>query len=177
MTMDSTQRRELIGQYLIARAAGAPGRSALLQAFAAGGPSAATTTPTAVASGAATQTREPAAPRSTGNFKNTHSGLLELIHTPLGFGVKNGARVAPYAENAHYNHVHVAAGPKTVIDIGNIAEKQFGLTVRENPHWDKVDPVHVNGSYHYKNQAIDVSGDAGKMKAFAQYVARLYGIK
>lgn len=36
------------------------------------------------------------------------SRLLELIHTPLGFGIKNGRKVAPYATADHYNHVHVA---------------------------------------------------------------------
>jgi hypothetical protein len=34
--------------------------------------------------------------------------LLELIYTPLGFSIKNGARVAPYAQKDHYDHVHVA---------------------------------------------------------------------
>jgi TP901 family phage tail tape measure protein len=34
--------------------------------------------------------------------------LAELIHTPLGFSIKNGQRVAPYATADHYNHVHVA---------------------------------------------------------------------
>lgn len=40
------------------------------------------------------------------------SNLLELIHTPLGYGIKNGKRVPNsfYASvlPAHYNHVHVA---------------------------------------------------------------------
>jgi hypothetical protein len=36
------------------------------------------------------------------------SSLKELIYTPLGFSIKNGQRVAPYAQAAHYNHVHVA---------------------------------------------------------------------
>jgi hypothetical protein len=36
------------------------------------------------------------------------SNLKELIYTPLGFSIKNGQRVAPYAQAAHYNHVHVA---------------------------------------------------------------------
>jgi Transglycosylase-like domain len=34
--------------------------------------------------------------------------LEELIHTPLGFGIKNGVRVPPYATADHYNHVHIA---------------------------------------------------------------------
>jgi hypothetical protein len=36
------------------------------------------------------------------------SQLEELIHTPLGYGVKNGARVPPYATADHYDHVHIA---------------------------------------------------------------------
>lgn len=36
------------------------------------------------------------------------SNLKELIYTPLGFSVKNGQKVPPYAQAAHYNHVHVA---------------------------------------------------------------------
>jgi len=39
---------------------------------------------------------------------NYGSNLKELIYTPLGFSIKNGQRVAPYAQGAHYNHVHVA---------------------------------------------------------------------
>lgn len=34
--------------------------------------------------------------------------LKELIHTPMGFSIKNGQRVAPYAQADHYDHVHVA---------------------------------------------------------------------
>jgi hypothetical protein len=34
--------------------------------------------------------------------------LAELIYTPLGFSIKNGQVVPPYAQAAHYNHVHVA---------------------------------------------------------------------
>jgi hypothetical protein len=34
--------------------------------------------------------------------------LAELIHTPLGFSIKDGRRVAPIDAAAHYNHVHVA---------------------------------------------------------------------
>jgi hypothetical protein len=38
------------------------------------------------------------------------SGLKELIYTPLGFSIKNGAVVPPYAQDTHYDHVHVAYG-------------------------------------------------------------------
>ena len=39
---------------------------------------------------------------------NYQKHLLELIYSPLGFGIKNGARTAPYAVADHYDHVHVA---------------------------------------------------------------------
>jgi hypothetical protein len=40
----------------------------------------------------------------------THYGsnLKELIYTPLGFSIKDGQQVAPYAQGSHNNHVHVA---------------------------------------------------------------------
>jgi hypothetical protein len=41
---------------------------------------------------------------------NYGQNLKELIYTPLGFSIKNGQRVAPYAQGSHYNHVHVAYG-------------------------------------------------------------------
>lgn len=37
--------------------------------------------------------------------------LLELIHTPMGFGIKNGRRVSSFGQKVdadHYDHVHVA---------------------------------------------------------------------
>jgi len=39
---------------------------------------------------------------------NYGSNLKELIYTPLGFSIRNGQRVAAYAQAAHNNHVHVA---------------------------------------------------------------------
>jgi hypothetical protein len=36
------------------------------------------------------------------------ANLRELIYTPLGFSIKNGRKVPPYATEGHYNHVHVA---------------------------------------------------------------------
>lgn len=34
--------------------------------------------------------------------------MRELIYTPLGWSIKDGRKVAPYAQAAHYNHVHGA---------------------------------------------------------------------
>jgi hypothetical protein len=49
------------------------------------------------------------------------SSLKELIYTPLGYSVKDGQIVPPYAQNSHYNHVHVAyaKGPGTPAFFSN----------------------------------------------------------
>jgi hypothetical protein len=100
------------------------------------------------------------------------SQVLELFwQGQNGINIKNGQRVPQGFVSGHTDHVHVAAGPKTVVMLGKIAQQKFGLHVGENPHFGGVDPVHVQGSYHYKNEAIDVSGDPRKMAAFAHYVA------
>lgn len=52
------------------------------------------------------------------------------------------------------------------------AQNQFKLTVREFMPFDKVDPVHVPTSLHYRNKAFDASGTVANMRAFAAYVAQ-----
>jgi hypothetical protein len=97
--------------------------------------------------------------------------LKELFYGQTSF--KDGKPAAPVS--GHDDHVHVAAGPKSVVRLGELAQ-QMGLSVRENPHFDKVDPVHVAGSYHYRNQAIDVSGDPKKLRRFTKRVRKIYGL-
>lgn len=69
----------------------------------------------------------------------------------------------------------------SVVHIGNVARDKFGLSVRENPAFDPVDPVHTAGSFHYqrdpkgRGQAIDVSGDSKKLAAFNKWAAKKYG--
>lgn len=44
-------------------------------------------------------------------MSSTFGGTLkELIYTPLGYSIKNGQVVPPYAQGTHYDHVHVAYG-------------------------------------------------------------------
>jgi len=44
-------------------------------------------------------------------MSSTFGGTLkELIYTPLGYSIKNGSVVPPYAQGTHYDHVHVAYG-------------------------------------------------------------------
>ena len=58
------------------------------------------------------------------------SNLKELIYTPLGFSIKNGQKVAPYAQGSHYNHVHVAYG----LGAGNPA---FFGSQSEAERWER----------------------------------------
>jgi hypothetical protein len=60
--------------------------------------------------------------------------------------------------------------------------QRMGLSVRENPLYDKVDPVHTHGSHHYRTykdtkigQAADISGDPKRMAAFFNWSRRRYG--
>jgi hypothetical protein len=113
-----------------------------------------------------------------------HSPLFELIHNTgngPGFAVKNGqvvngANVYGAVWEGHKNHVHLAAGPKTVVRLGKIAQS-MGLHVGENPAFGGVHPVHAPHSYHYKNEAIDVSGEPTLMNKFSRYVERYFGIE
>lgn len=127
-------------------------------------------------SGAANVPTAPAAPKAAGGAHG--SGVLELIHNDgsgPGFGIKNGqtvngSQVFSAVWAGHQNHVHVAAGPKTVVALGDLAQ-QMGLKVSENPHFGGVTAgAHVPDSYHYKGQAIDASGTPKQMDAFAKAV-------
>jgi len=133
-------------------------------------------------------TRSQPSSRSSGGSNQVSRGmspLFELIHNTgtggPGYAVKNGQRVdgrQVYGSvwNGHRDHVHVAAGPNTIVKLGKLAES-MGLHVGENSHFGGVHPVHVKGSYHYKNEAIDVGGDPKKMDQFAHRVERIFGIK
>lgn len=106
------------------------------------------------------------------------SQIKELIFNDggKGYGIKDGQEVdgASFYSGVwggHANHVHVAAGPETVVVLGNIAKDKFGLHVGENSHFGgKPSGGHATNSYHYKDQAIDVSGDPKQMAKFARYV-------
>ena len=43
-----------------------------------------------------------------------------------------------------------------IIELGERLKDHFGLTIREHPHFDPVDPIHAPNSYHYYGEAIDV---------------------
>jgi hypothetical protein len=113
-----------------------------------------------------------------GGVPKSGSQIKELIYNDggKGFGIKNGQTVdgASFYRKVwagHANHVHAAAGPKTIVRLGKLAQS-MGLHVGENPHFGGVSPVHTQDSNHYKGEAIDVSGDPAKMRKFAKAVAR-----
>lgn len=73
----------------------------------------------------------------------------------------------------------VKGGKLSAYEIGKLAQK-YGLSVREHPAFDKVDPVHTKGSYHYQKgrkggRAVDVSGDPAKLRRFYADITRRHG--
>jgi Transglycosylase SLT domain len=126
-----------------------------------------------------TSTTPGAAPATAGTGATGHGGskLLELFwQGPGGIDIKDGKKVPQGFVSGHRDHVHVAAGPKTVVALGELAQK-MGLHVGENPNFGGVNPVHVANSFHYRDQAIDVSGTPAQMRAYAHRVASMHGIR
>jgi hypothetical protein len=125
-----------------------------------------------------TTSSAPAAGSKTGANGRVGGGPLKELfwQGPGGIDAKNGKLVPQGFVSGHTDHVHVASGPETTRRLGKLAQ-QMGLHVGENPAFGGVHPVHVANSYHYKDEAIDVSGDPAKMRAFAKRVAQMYGLK
>jgi len=100
------------------------------------------------------------------------SRVLESFHNaPGGRNIDEGKSVPKGFVSGHDRHVHVAAGPKTVAYLAKKA-KEMGLHVGEHPDHGGVGGGHAKRSFHYRGQAIDVSGDAKKMAAYSRLVAR-----
>lgn len=89
------------------------------------------------------------------------SGLDFEVISDTGVGLAVGGSVAD-----------TGVVSSSILALGKHAQK-MGLSVREHPAFDKVDPVHTKNSDHYRNttgtggDAIDVSGDNAKMIEFA----------
>lgn len=128
-----------------------------------------------------TPTSVPKVPKTGGTVAPSGSGggggskLKEFFYTPVGQW--KGTTPIGVVPN-HSNHVHIAAGVKTTVKLGKLAQK-MGLRVGENKAFSGSTPTggHAPNSWHYKDRAIDVSGDPAKMKAFALRVKRMYGLK
>lgn len=59
--------------------------------------------------------------------------------------------------------------------LAGIADKRFNLTIREYAPYDPVDPVHTEGSFHYRRRAFDASGSPVDMARFANWAVDRYG--
>lgn len=119
-----------------------------------------------------------------GNRLNREFGIDDAFHTPLGYSIDEGKRWDRTIAN-HDKHGHVSAtDPGTMLRLIKEGQRR-GLSVRENPYVDKVDPVHTKGSDHYSNfaddpatpfdegklgRAGDFSGDPKKLAAFMRWV-------
>ena len=107
-------------------------------------------------------------------------GLEEAFYDPLG-SYDQGQFGGPIG--GHSDHVHVSqSDPQAMLAAIQLAQ-QLGLAARENPYVDPVDPVHTDGSYHYRNfpgtyngrqlgEGLDVSGPA---TAMARYYRQITG--
>lgn len=65
--------------------------------------------------------------------------------------------------------------PVTLHDLALTARDRFHLSIREYPPFDRVDPVHVPGSFHDRGRAFDATGSVADMAAFANWVADKHG--
>jgi len=121
-----------------------------------------------------TKTSTPAPARSPApkaGRKGTPGVIRELFYDPLG-GWDEGTKIP--AIGGHSDHVHVTARSHgAAVSLAKTAQR-FGLTVRELEPFDKVDPVHTKGSFHYSGKALDASGSPEKMRRFTNYVRRKY---
>lgn len=106
------------------------------------------------------------------------AAINELFYDPLG-GIKHGQSVG--AIGHHTDHVHVALSSLAAQRTAEAQARRMGLHVGEESDRD-VHPVHVHGSYHYKDfphshlrEAADISGDPHAMAAFYRWVASTFG--
>jgi len=119
-----------------------------------------------------TTTQAPRDPQSDAPPAKGSGALLEAFYDPEG-GVDNGREIG--AIGGHGSHVHFAGRTRAdTLAMAKLA-RQFGLQVRELAEYDKVDPVHTEGSHHYQRSgAGDASGDPARMAAFYREIKRLY---
>lgn len=105
-------------------------------------------------------------------------GLAEAFYDPLGQW--DNGRFSKQGIGGHTDHVHLSiTNPQSMLFAIKKAQ-QLGLHVGENPYVGDVNPVHVKGSFHYRDfpgeyngkklgEAIDVSGDPKLMSAFFRW--------
>jgi hypothetical protein len=105
--------------------------------------------------------------KKTGAPRGGKGGIYEVFYDPAGEYWDSGG-VRKGSIGGHSNHVHLSADSKYVVRAGKLAQS-MGLTVGEQSRFGgKPTGGHTEGSFHYKDMAIDVSGDPAKMRKFAR---------
>lgn len=113
--------------------------------------------------------RDTAPSPARGNRKRV--AVNELFYDPLGWYLDEGQKQQG-AIGGHGTHLHASADSESdAVRMGKWAQR-MGLTVREQSHFDPVDPVHTTNSFHYSDRAVDVSGDPRKLRRLARKIKR-----
>lgn len=114
----------------------------------------------------------------TSDYKPVKGTLAEAFYDPIGQW--DQGKFSTKGIGGHSDHVHLSVtDPQAMLSAIKKAQA-MGLRVGENPYVGGVDPVHVKGSYHYRNfpgqyggrqlgEGIDVSGDPAKMAGFFRW--------
>jgi hypothetical protein len=109
--------------------------------------------------------------------------LEELFLGKNAFKRVNGKLIPVGAVPGHDDHLHAAfSDPNSTLRAIAIAKK-YGLSVRENPYTDPVDPVHTKNSWHYQRfpgrhngrelgRAVDVSGNPQALSKYYHALRR-----
>jgi len=111
---------------------------------------------------------EVAEPIEAEDFQGAERSRAELDAQPLvlsnavpggGTGSSGTGRI-PDGEWRDFKE-EFASGPLDIVALGSFLQS-FGFQVGEHPAFGGVAPVHTNGSWHYRNGAIDVNFGAGQ---------------
>ncbi|MGH3915220.1 MAG: hypothetical protein ACRDTC_17710 [Pseudonocardiaceae bacterium] len=102
--------------------------------------------------------------------------LLRLLYRP-DHPRGDTLPTTPRARGDGNGGVPAAPGKIDLRRLTAIADKRFNLTIREYAPYDRVDPVHTQGSFHYRGRAFDASGNPADLARFANWAADHYGKK
>jgi hypothetical protein len=96
-------------------------------------------------------------------------GIYEVFYDPMKRYWDSGG-MHKGAIGGHDDHVHVSADRGFVVKLGQLAQS-MGLNVGEQSKFGgKPTGGHAEGSFHYKDMAIDVSGAPAALRKFARIV-------
>jgi hypothetical protein len=109
----------------------------------------------------------------------TGEGIVEAFYDPIGQW--DNGQFRPEGIGGHSDHVHVSANTPEAMLRSIKKAQSLGLSARENPYTEPVDPVHTTGSFHYQlfpgrfdgkqlGKGLDVSGPSEKMAEYFRWL-------